>query len=356
MRYGGSGCYLLLGFPFLLAGVGIMLVPIFGEPGLSAGLPKALLVTVPFGLVFCIIGALLLLLRCEFVIDKQRGDVSVCWRLLVPVHTQRASLDDFDRVGLRRTEVESGGHTTVTYQARLEGSGGPLALMQDSKYQPVRFAAERVARFLHFDLHDSARGPTTVRFAAELDQPLGDRLRQSGVALNLPPLPDESELTFFVRDGKFHVSMPPRKLGLHGIWALIVFLALWVAPGTVLLSTWAARGSGTGLAAVLPPIMWCFLVLFPLLCTLWELYKHFSTTRTLTVSSDRLEFKEAYFPRGHRVHTIPADELEELQPDDECLTALSDTESIDFGFGLSDREREWLEQVVKAILAGGREG
>lgn len=354
MRSGGSGCVLLLGVPFLLVGLGIMVVPLFGEPGLSEGVPKALIVTVPFGLVFCGIGALLLLLRCVFEIDRDGGTVTRTWRMVVPFHTATRRLEDFDRVALISEEVESGGHTTVTYQVRLEGSGEAFALSQDSRYAPERLVAERVARFLQFDLHDYAHGEVVVRGAGELDQSLGERIRRAGLPVRVPILPEDSTLAFFVRDETLHVSLPRRKLGRHGRWAMIVFFALWVIPGSALVWISAARSGWEGLGLVLPGLLWGVLVFVPLLCMLWGLYKNISMRRTLVVSPEGLELRRTYFPMGTRTRRIPADELEELERNEECLTARSDTESIDFGFDLSEGEREWLEAAVRAILAAGQ--
>jgi hypothetical protein len=53
---------------------------------------------------------------------------------------------------------------------------------------------------------------------------------------------------------------------------------------------------------------------------------------------------------GHEARRMSADDIEELDRNEECLTARSDTESLDFGFGLSGSELKWLEAALTTVL------
>jgi hypothetical protein len=344
----------VVGVPLLSVGLFLAAAPLLGEPGLSEGLPPALLITVPFGLIFAAMGLLLIFGKWGMEVDLDRGTVARWWGLLRPLRRTERRLAEFDRVVLAEQITEVGGHENQTYAVRLEGAGEPMDLQRTLTPGPARLEAEAVARFTGLPLHDeTAEEPLVVRQPHELDESVRERAtRQGQGAVPAPPLED-SPVECRVETDALVLHMPRRSLGLAGWWAVVVFFGAWVIPASLVLMAQAGRIGGSGPGLVVLGVLALVFLLVPVLCLFAGLVRHLATRESLRLTPHTLELqRRGLF--GTREVRIPAARLEEIRCTPQCLQFISDERTIDTGYGLEPEDLRWIESLAHAILGSPR--
>ena len=75
----GGGCAYLIGLPFFLAGLGVIVIT-FIPPETRGGDPISLYFGIPFGSLFALIGRAILFGRMNLTIDRNTGLIRKQWK------------------------------------------------------------------------------------------------------------------------------------------------------------------------------------------------------------------------------------------------------------------------------------
>jgi len=186
----GGGCIAVFGFPFLLAGLFIMqiplgMIPVNGSPGVPSSL-----FFLPFGAVFALVGALLVFGRSGIIMDRSRGRVIQWYGLLVPMKRKEYLLDSVDQVEMNFSPGDS--DSPATWPITLSGRSiaKSLSIVQPPSFAEARKVAEELSRFLRKPLMDSSTGEKIIRDFDHLNESYRDRIRRKSETINtLPPEP-----------------------------------------------------------------------------------------------------------------------------------------------------------------------
>ena len=171
----GGGCLTLVGIPFFLSGLWVLLMGLGVGPFPASGGFPASLVAVLVGLIFTAIGGILIFGRSGLIIDRRENRV-VRWQgLLVPLRRTVRPLDSFDRVRLDCSRDDK----TTSYPVQLARGGDPegaITVEEPSDYQQARQTAETLARFVRKPLEDHSSGTPVIRAPEFLDESLRERV------------------------------------------------------------------------------------------------------------------------------------------------------------------------------------
>ncbi|HQP41174.1 MAG TPA: hypothetical protein PK004_06960 [Smithella sp.] len=186
----GGGCIAVFGFPFLLAGLFIMqiplgMIPVNGSPGVPSSL-----FFLPFGAVFALVGALLVFGRSGIILDRARGRVIQWYGLLVPMKRNEYLLDSVDQVEMNFSPGDS--DSPATWPITLSGRSiaKSLSIVQPASFAEARKVAEELSRFLRKPLMDSSTGEKIIRDFDHLNESYRDRIRRKSETINtLSPEP-----------------------------------------------------------------------------------------------------------------------------------------------------------------------
>ena len=179
----GGGAIALFGTPFFLVGVAILL----GATGVvlmrkEGGGPATVLA--PMGLVFLVVGGVMVFGRQWLVIDLGRRVILRQIGLLVPLRTEERSLGEFHAVVISHDRGDS--ESPETYPVTLRASNGKNSVI----VKPLHFGeslatAEYLARAVSLQLID-ATTDREIRVSPErAGESLGDRF--SGALAGAPP-------------------------------------------------------------------------------------------------------------------------------------------------------------------------
>ncbi|HQL98414.1 MAG TPA: hypothetical protein PLS33_09750 [Smithella sp.] len=184
----GGGCIAVFGFPFLLAGLFIMqiplgMIPVNGSPGVPSSL-----FFLPFGAVFALVGALLVFGRSGIILDRSRGRVIQWYGLLVPMKRKEYLLDSVDQVEMNFSPGDN--DSPATWPIKLSGRNitKPLSVVQPASFTEARKVAEELSRFLRKPLVDSSTGEKIERDSDHLNESYRDRIRRKGEATSILPM------------------------------------------------------------------------------------------------------------------------------------------------------------------------
>ena len=372
----GGGLPSLFGLPFLLTGLLVIGVSLEDEVA-------PWYVTLSFGAVFLLLGAVLCFGRSGLIIDRRRGTLVRWSGLLVPMKKSTQLLAYYDRITLR-SELRRGEHRMYrAYPILLAGTrGAPEAILftDPADYAHARKTAERISRFLQLPLVDTTSGQEVIRDPDELDDSVRDRAKRNadGFAVAAPP----PGMRARIREdaGNLVVDIPRRKLGFEHARAMAVLVLIGAAAAFLALGVGDSRDfEGSDLILHAPIAL--AIPLFAIRAVLRQTRK----SARITVSREMLEVEKCD-SRGRRVTRIPVDELETFavgNPDRQCeapdgpggrsdaqvvagrrllanlylieigpsITASSDEGTVSFGRGLGEEELLHLHALIEKKLA-----
>ncbi len=229
----GGGALALFGLPFFGAGVFMLLATIGVIPmsnGSSVSLPGQIGLLF-MGLVFTAVGGTLSFGRAWTTIDSTRREVIKQYGLLVPMHTDTRSIDEYVAVVVAFVagDSDSTDQFPVTLRSR---AGVDLKLYSSTQYGDARSYATAVATLLRFDFEDATTDHPVRVPAGQADIPLQQRLQMDGLQ-NEPARPLNAR-TEVVRelDGVRIIIPTPRSHPVAYLLALIPvgFALAFVSP------------------------------------------------------------------------------------------------------------------------------
>jgi len=357
MRDGG-GCAVLLGIPFMGAGVfalalSVDLIPVNNDIPWFWG--------VPIGLLFATIGAVLTFGRVGCIVDPRARRLTKWWGLLTPMRRRERSLDDFSAVTLTREIRRSNKSTYTVYPVRLRGTDDCSDEKLDEgcqRYEQSRKLAEEVASLLGVDLVDSSTGDAVVRNAEHLDESLPEQILRTGDLGDLPDPPAGAKSVIRQRGKDIIIEIPAPGFGPEHAGGLL-FMAVFVG-GTTTMLTFILRDDPPLVVTIAATLfLGIFFILLPLVLIGGGVLQHASGLTCLTVDPERglvLETKSIF---GRSRKEMAGKDLEDLNTGRSAtgpgsrgkgIVARSDTQTLTFGGHLSDAEREFLCAVIRYTL------
>jgi len=177
----GGGCLTLFGLPFFATGL-FMVLASFGVVTMrSDGEPVTAAAAFGLGVVFTLVGGVLVFGRSVATIDVGQRVITKQWRILLPVRTWTYQLGDYSAVTLAFVRGDS--DSADKYPIGLKGNAvPPLPLCSPTQFAEARQCAAAVARHLGLDIEDTSTDHSFRVTASEVDAPLRDRLRSRASA------------------------------------------------------------------------------------------------------------------------------------------------------------------------------
>ena len=163
------------------------------------------------GIVFVVIGVGIAGFFKHCILDPRQGFVETGFGVFFPFKQTRHQLEDFQQVSLRhevRTRSSKNGSTTYdVYPLRLDGREN-VELGEWLDFNQGRQKAEAVSKYLHLPLRDSSTGEEVVRQPEDLDESLAERRRDAGESTEKPEQPSGSEIQVSSFGGETTLSLP----------------------------------------------------------------------------------------------------------------------------------------------------
>lgn len=364
-RYGG-GFVSVFGLPFLLIGLSVAVAPILTEG--AAGVP-ALAATLPFGLIFALVGGGLVFGRSSLTIDRRRKTVTTWWGALGVGPSTVKPLGEGGQVTVGCESRGSGKSRHTVYPVRLEGSVAEaleVGAPQDSS--EARRQAEEVAKFLGLGMADRSTGVEIVREAGTLDESVRDRNARLGRRIELPERPRSARSRYAPLGSTHRVEVPAS--GLTIMHVLQICFGGFI--GLIGLGVTVGIGSDIDaprLAVVMPALMFGIPALAIALPAVFD-----ARSRHLVEVSPTRLVVERQGLIGSTRNEFPAREVEELEilgpggrslpaspalagtPAGSLLTAFlggqiilvrSDKLTVRFGAGLDPDELVWVKGLIE---------
>jgi hypothetical protein len=302
----GGGCLSVFGFPFLLAGLFVMqiplgLIPMEGSPG-----PLPSVFVVLFGSVFAAVGAGLVFGRSGIVMDRGRGRVVQWWG------RTEYMLDAIRQVEMDYSSGDS--DSAATWPVKLSGEGipKPIAVVQPMSFAEARQVAEELSRFLRKPLVDSSTGERVTRDPEHLDESYRDRVRRTGEAVAVVPPEPPGMRSRVERTGEgfiLHISGPPMS-ALHYLPVLFP-LAFAVAVAWFFLPAILTLPMPEFIRYVFLGFIGLFFIAGPVVSALLNVLRLKNQFERITVTKAFLRV-EALKKGKRSMVEIPVDELEDL--------------------------------------------
>jgi hypothetical protein len=389
----GGGCLMLFGLPFFAAGVFMLLVATGVLDTKIEGNQQAAPYVLTFmGLIFSLVGGVLMFGRAGITIDRTMNKVSRWWGILLPMKVTEQSLHHFKHIELNRERRKSGNSSVTVFPVRLKSDGTVKDIEYESSrnYSQARRTAETLSAYLRVNLEDISSGERVVRAYDKLDESLRDKLRSEGAAPSMLSRPHEMRSKVQENYGQLTIDIP--STGLRPLY-LVFFIPALVFIGVVLLffrplgKEFGDLSSPEGIFATV------FMALFlgiPILATLVIVMKKVGGGVSVTLDREKLAVRRKGLV-GPRTIEIPVDELEELhrldpmkglgtgqgKPADPAqiqkyqsllstnsglgrliralipsgIVARSDRREVRFGQGLSTEELNYLHELLTKTLA-----
>ncbi len=390
-RKSGGGCLALFGTPFFLAGLFVFLIGLGLVPTMAEGELPGMTVATIVGLVFMVIGGVLIFGRSGLIIDRRENRVVQWQKLFVPLRRTVRPLDSFDGVLLDRRQSKK----TTFYPVQLKTGGdtaGAITVESPQDYRQARQSAETIARFVGKPLEDRSSGKPVIRDPDQLNESLRDRVRRLGEEQGFfPPQPIPMKTRVEQTVDGVALSIPHPLVGSGRLFRLVV---------TLVIAGVAAFAILPGLFSLpAPPLIRYliigFVVLFSVVLPILAALRSSAGTSRVTVTRALLRVEEGFGDKKRAIE-IPADELEELEYVDrrgalkevdvpgarklkdfgytgtprlsdgrpvpkilltlarlvasQGITARSDRVVVTFGQGLPDDELAYLHFLVRKIL------
>jgi len=363
----GGGILTLFGLPFLGMGLWAAYAAATGQMTHSeTGQPASPWFGVPLGLLFALIGAALVLGRAGTIIDREQGQVTTWWGLLVPFRRVVHRLSDFVavRVDQKVVRTRNGDHTV--YPIMLERADDEVAIRQTRNATQARQVAERVASFLNLPLRDATGDTVVERDAAQLDESVRDRARREGKQLTWPTEPPGCRVRCALSGDEVTIELPRTGFNLGLAIRVVAGFAVPVVAAVFLRSFLAGFGDEGFVRWILLGVFGVLFVLAPLATVSLRAVWIMRMRERVSVSPRELRI-DRLFPLGRRSIKIPAEELEEFDVSRgvapshmaarfrrRSIIARSDDASCVFGSGLRDDERQWVHDAIRYVLVHGR--
>jgi len=179
----GGGAIAVFGFPFLAAGVAIVLIsfgliPIQNATQVSwYGRPLLGLM----GFVFAAVGGTLVFGRAWTIFDATSRTIVKRMGLVVPMTASTHRLDDYTRVRLEFQRGDSG--TAAQYPVSLKArAGSNLRLFSSTRYGEARERATAIASLFRLDVEDASSDHVVTLSAEQANLSLQHRLRMTQAA------------------------------------------------------------------------------------------------------------------------------------------------------------------------------
>lgn len=378
----GGGCVSLFGMPFLLTGLGIMFSPLFAPD--SSG-PSGLIGTIPFGLIFAVVGGALVFGRGGIDVDLRRRELVRWWSAIVRVKSTVIPLTEIRQVTVTKEVRKNKNSTTTVYPIYVELAASRKNLVEDQDYQSSRRVAEGLARFAGVPMSDASSGQPVVRQPDELNESLRDRVRRMNERLEYPSPPAVSELIVRNEPEGMTIELPRGGGFLFALLPMIFFLGVFVfflIPfGGMILGD---NSMPFEMKLLVGGFFLFFFGLLPFFILLFKLIRGLTSRSRVVVDGRRLRVENSSTGSKKAVE-IPADELEELtlssppvsmEQTEEFrrlgqsnlrvklmmrilrmgkpsgITARSDKASVTFGENLSPEDQSYLYALVKQAVAG----
>jgi len=380
----GGGCMMLFGLPFLLAGLFVItaalrLIPIEGDLPWYFG--------VPFGSIFVLAGAGLMLGRSGMIIDRRQKTIVQWWGLLVSMKRTEHPLDPYSRVTLGRESRGSGKSRTIVFPVKLEAAGEVEAIEIRAPliYEEGRKVAEQLAKFLNRPLVDTSSGQAVPREPDQLDESLRERMRRTHEKAEWAEPPYGSKIQVHDEaDGKMF-ELPPPGVGLPNFLQAGMALIFVGCVGFFFLRPLLLLPMPPLLRYIFLGFIGLFFILVPILSGARGLLGPKGKKVRVLVSRTSLRVEERGLLRT-KTSEIPMDQLEELVlpemnpnlapdrklPDGTTLPpsprmmavgqllsklirnpgiiARSDRLTLEFGKGLTKEELIFLHAAIKKLI------
>ncbi len=202
----GGGRIALFGLPFFLAGLAMELTAagvlhIAVESGKSA-LPGLAAV----GLIFTVVGGVMVFGRRWATIDASRGCIVRSYGLLVPLHTRERLVSEFNAVVIAHEagDSDSGEHYPVWLRSI---TGKDFGVSKPTEFGQSRSQAEYLSVFLRLPLVDATTDHDTVIAPERTGQSLRERLL-SGAAEAPPSRPAKMRCEVTETPGQTTITIP----------------------------------------------------------------------------------------------------------------------------------------------------
>ena len=300
----GGGSLTLFGLPFfatgmMLASIGVVTMRSDGEPITQATL-------LLLGVLFTLVGGLLVFGRSSTAIDLGQHVITKQWRVLLPVRTWTYQLADYTTVTLAFVRGDS--DSADKYPIGLKGSTvAPLPLCSPTKYAEARQCAAAVARHLGFDIEDSSTDHPSRVTPSEADAALQERLRGNASGPE-PSRPSAMRSDISDADGSVRISIPMAALN-----PLVIVGGLFPAIVATMMLGWLGFFSHS---RALAPIEWVFFGLLfvgfgllPAASVLTRWLRSRVGRTIVTVSSEELRVQERGIVRTRTVAAFPAADI-----------------------------------------------
>lgn len=371
----GTGIFGLLAWPFGFR---------FEDNGIH---PLVCLMFIAFGGLFCSFLTPLLLGRRRIWIDRSDASVRLAYGLqlplipiFLPLFSEREAFSAFERAVLTQTTRSSGKNSYTTFAIELARRAGGTMPVADERGEVVaRRIAEDVARLMGLPLQDvSSTQNALTRDSEKLDEPLRDRIQRLG-AHDPPTAPPDLVAAYEVHSEGARVEVP--RPPFRGGWVLrallwcalsgaLAYTLSWPYPERPIQPVYAEQPQDAPAERSLWPwrlnaAAWYLVrgVLIAAAVSVPVLIFELAMQELRRAPAGRIEANAA----GLRIWKLgrvfggetelPTRELEELRVESESggktyrLVAVTDRRFVRFGFGLSEREAQYLRAVLTRALA-----
>ena len=290
----GGGWASLLGLPFFLGGVFLLLVAVGVIPVENADeLASWTAWLLGFmGLAFVAVGGRLALERTWTRLDLSRGRVVRLRGLLVPMTREEHRVEEYDAVLLSLEKGDSESADSYPLSLRARGNRPPLILCTGTDFGVARERAGVVASALGLPLVDTTTGHPSVTAATLASATLQERVRQGAERPGGHPRPPALRSVVREDGGGAEIVLPAapfRAVRLLGPAVVAGFLA-WVGPGT--LDFFRRSGTPVGVQIAVGGFVGLFFLGLPLLGTLNALLRSARGRTTVHVDEHGIRIEE----------------------------------------------------------------
>ena len=357
LRGGNSLLMRVLGTPFLLIGVGLVVGLAHSEGSVP---PPAIAI----GGLFALVGTCFVFHVSRCVIDPLRQTLEVQRGVFMPLWRRNFPFDAIDRVELIAYRVSSGRGSRTQYGVRIEPAGSDFGqpvrgrgvmVWSAGSYPAARKIAERIAGLVRRPLADRTAGTVHVRQPDELDTPIAELWRREGVPQR-PSAPPGEALRAEIGDGRVRIELPPA--GMRGpAVVFVIALVATVSTPFFVLGFLFSDGAPPWVVA-----LYAGFTLIPVFVVA-SLLAWFAWGRTelrADPSGVTIVQRLGPFVRSSR---LGAEELEEVfvrsAPENapalakligNALILRSDARTVQTAWGRSEAELEWLVSAIRWAL------
>lgn len=259
---------------------------------------------------------------------------------------------EFNAVVVSREVKRSGKSRFTVFPVRLTGPGRTVGIHQPRIYNTSRSLAERIAKLMNIEYHDSSSG--TRRCLMNRSR---ERVNRENIAVDLPKAPEGCRLTAQPEDDGARIVLPRTGFGI-GNFILLGFstsLFFGIFIGVLVL---LQIKSNSDLDLWFLGIIFGLFIIGGIFISGFLLQKAIrsGTAHEEVTVSGRMLGLERISKYGSQSWEIPTDELEELFIGEnqsglsgslKVIIARSDKATLQIGRGLNNEELQWLHDAIK---------